>query len=127
MSRRSSGRSFVGLILEIGFIALVVSILPKLNFLPQPPANSPNVAWQRPMISTPESENPWWQAEPSARATSYRADESQPVNVEQTLENSSQRLIGSVTEYAGRAAQDLLASPNAQPPSEPSPHQWRRY
>src|SRR5688572_26679114 len=45
MSRRSSGRSFVGLILEIGLIVVVVALLPKLNLRPQPAAgNSPPVA-----------------------------------------------------------------------------------
>jgi hypothetical protein len=124
MSRRSSSRSLIGLILEIGFIALVVTILPKLNLRPQAPA-SPASAWNQP--AAPASEASWWQADPAARATSWRADQPQPVNVEQTLQNASRQLLGSATDYASRTAQELLAEPNPSLPKTPAPHDWRRY
>jgi hypothetical protein len=120
MSRRSSGRSLVGLILEIGFIALVVSVIPKLNFKAQAPVIPP-------AASAPDSAVPWWHAEPSTRATSWQVEEPQPVNVQQTLEKASRNLIGSAAEYAGRTAEELLAPPVSQQPSEPVPHEWRRY
>ena len=127
MSRRSSGRSLVGLILEIGFIALVVTLVPKLNLRPQSPADVPNAALSPRAFSAPESESPWWQAEPSAHATSWRTNESQPVNVEQTLQNASRSLIGSASEYAGRTAHDLFVQPNSEMPNQSEPHDWRRY
>src|SRR5688572_18949768 len=127
MSRRSASRSVVGLILEIGFIAVVVTILPKLNLRPQAPADQRTVA-------VPETASPWWQADPAARATSWHG-EHPAVNVEQTLQNASHQLLGSATDYASRiaqpaesiAAQDLLAEPGPSRPTAPEPQDWRRY
>jgi hypothetical protein len=126
MSRRSSGRSFVGLILEVGLIVAVVAFLPKLNLRPQSAdANSPPVAQvlQSPALPAVPA---WWQAEPSARATSWRESEAEPIHVEQTLENASRRLLSGAADIAGRAAADLIAPPS-EPPIESQPLEWRRY
>jgi hypothetical protein len=126
MSRRSAGRSFVGLILEIGLIVVVVALLPKLNLRPQPAAaNWPPVA-QLPQESAPLAGPSWWQAEPAAQATSWRQSEAEPIQVEQTLENASRRLLSEAANLAGRAAADLIPPPAA-PPIEAQPQEWRRY
>lgn len=126
MSRRSSGRSLIGLVLEIGLIALVVTLIPKLNLRPQPAvANSPPVA---PMLQDPPplAGPSWWQAEPAARATSWQEPIAEPVHVEQTLENASRRLLRGAADIAGRAAADLIPPPT-NPPIQAEPQEWRRY
>jgi hypothetical protein len=123
MSRRSSSRSIVGLILEIGFIALVVSLVPKLNLRPQAPADAAGPTLTQPVAAG--SAAPWWQAAPSAQPTSWRAEESPAVNVEQTLQDASRQLLTSASDYAARAAHDLLAEPT--PPPAAQPVEWRRY
>jgi hypothetical protein len=115
MSRRSSGRSIIGLILEIGFIALVVSILPKLNFQPQQPADLPSRA---------SSDSPWWQAEPAAVPTSWQADEPQPVHVQQTLENASRRLLQGAADFAGKTASEIAPPPTVAKPIDAQPRKW---
>ena len=117
MSRRSSGRSVVGLILEIGFIALVVSVLPKLNFRAQAPATPATAA-------APNSAAPWWQAEPSALPTSWRPDDPQPVNVEQTLQNASRQFLQGAADFAGKTASEIVTEPGASKPIEARPRRW---
>lgn len=120
MSRRGSGRSLIGLVLEIGLIALVVTLLPKVNLRPQPAAaNSPPVAVVPP-DPAPPADPSWWQVEPAARATSWHEAEAQPIepqpiHVEQTLENASRRLLSGAADIAGRAAADLIP-PATNPP-----------
>jgi hypothetical protein len=115
MSRRGSGRSLIGLVLEIGLIALVVTLLPKVNLRPQPAAaNSPPVAVVPP-DPAPPADPSWWQVEPAARATSWHETEPQPIHVEQTLENASRRLLSGAADIAGRAATDLIP-PATNPP-----------
>jgi len=126
MSRRSSGRSFVGLILEIGLIVAVVAFVPKLNLRPQPANANPNPVAQLPPEAAPLAGPSWWQAEPAARATSWRESEAEPIQVEQTLENASRRLLSGAADMAGRAAADLIPPPAA-PPIEAQPQEWRRY
>jgi hypothetical protein len=126
MSRRSSGRSIVGLIMEIGLIVAVVAFLPKLNLQPKSAdENSPPVALlpQEPALPAVPA---WWQAEPGAHATSWRASEAEPIHVEQTLENASRRLLSGAADIAGRAAADLIPPADGQP-TEAQPLEWRRY
>lgn len=116
MSRRGSGRSLIGLVLEIGLIALVVTVLPKVNLRPQPAAaNSPPAV--APPTQDPASlaDHSWWQAEPAARATSWQEPIAEPVPVEQTLENASRRLLRGAADLAGRTAADLIPPATNQP------------
>lgn len=114
MSQRRSGRSIVGLVLEIAVIGLVVTLLPKFGF-------------QRQSASPAQAAGPaassWWQAAPASRETSWRpANELDEIHVEQTLESASQQLLRGVADYATRAAADL-----APPPAPAEPREWRKY
>ncbi len=117
MSQRSSGRSLVGLILEIAVIAAIVAILPKANLKPQP-ADSP-----------PSANSPWWQAASGAQETSWQepAVGTEKINVEQTLNRASRRLLDTASDYAGRAAADLLPPRPAAEPIQAQPRDWPRY
>ncbi|HEX5104254.1 MAG TPA: hypothetical protein VFV87_10610 [Pirellulaceae bacterium] len=114
MSKHRSGRSIVGLVLEISVIGLVLTLLPKFGFQQQPA--SPDQA-------APPAANSWWQAAP----TSWRQPEVQrEVRVEQTLESASQQLLRGV-DYATRAAADLAPPPAPAEPLPGQPQEWRRY
>ena len=137
MSRRSSGRSVVGLIVEIALIALVVAVLPKLDLRPKS-AESDVSTWTKPALSDSPDQapgQPWWEAAPAARETSWQ----QPieVNVEQTLDRASRELLSGMGNYAARATTDLFQPPPLPPlpaaaPLAPQtiyaqPREWPRY
>jgi len=116
MAHRPAGRTFVGLVVEIGLIVLVVALLPKLNLRPQP-------ATPR----QPPTANSWWQAAPGARETSWQEPLARDVNVEQTLDSASQQLLSGAADYATRAAAELLQPPPSREPIQAEPRQWGRY
>jgi len=127
MSRRSTGRSFIGLAIEIGLIALVVALIPKLDL--KPTAADSNAA-----ATAQPAHDPWWRAQPAARPTAWRPADPPQIDVEQTLDDASRRLMNQAADYASRAAANVLAppaplptSPDWPPQIEAQPRDWPRY
>ena len=129
MSRRTPARSVAGLIVEIGVIALVVAVLPKFDLRPKASKSSAVgiVAPARP--PAPAAVEPWWDAAPAASETSWQplVPRETEVNVEQTLDAASRQLISGVSDYASRAAAEMIHPPAAPQPIQAQPRQWPRY